>query len=600
VLPLRRVSIPTVAALGAAIAYAVSLWLVLLHHAEGGHEHNEPALLLHWLRDGTLALPGVVAAVWLGAALALGTVDRDERLPSAWRSALIAAGAAVAGAIVLAAGSPVHAWLFDVREANGLPAGLHLGRDALIALSAGLPVAAAVMLVAGALPRRPAATPRAPAVIGDGGLTRRGFVRYGAGGVATAGLVGTGLVRASRPARAEVVTDRLALFVNEGHVAMVDGTLVYMRGFGEAPAGDPAPSLTIAPRVFLADGRGPVESRLYPLEGDAEVPEEGTPADDGIDDSGPGLHFISRRRWASFFPRRTIVAESGSTIKLTITNRLKEPHTFTIDEAGVDVTIAAGETTDIDFAAPPPGTYVYHDRTDAPVNRVLGLHGVLVVVPAERPWTFDGTEGEFERQWLWVLADIDPEWGRLARLGAKIDPEKTPCVPRYFTLNDRSGVFSLAISPDEAENLRTHEDTKPSGHARTVDVRDFPHNEDVGVGTGQLIRLVNAGVAVHQPHFHGNHVWTIAIDNKTLTRTHVEIVDGHIALQHWEDVVEMDPLATKAVMLPLKPPPDALDVVRANQECDWVYPMHCHAEMSQTAGGGLYPGGQVSDWVLKP
>jgi hypothetical protein len=472
-----------------------------------------------------------------------------------------------------------------------------------VALAVGLPLAALVVVVdarlaswwAARATAAPATREPAPAP----GVTRRGFVA-GAGGLAVAGVTGATLTRTAVAQNGSAPVDRLVLYVNEGHVAMVDGTLVYMRGFGDAPAGDPAPSLTIAPRVFLADGRGPVESRLYPLEGDAEVPEEGTPADDGIDDSGPGLHFISRRRWASFFPRRTIVAESGSTIKLTITNRLKEPHTFTIDEAGVDVTIAAGETTDIDFAAPPPGTYVYHDRTDAPVNRVLGLHGVLVVVPAERPWTFDGTEGEFERQWLWVLADIDPEWGRLARLGAKIDPEKTPCVPRYFTLNDRSGVFSLAISPDEAENLRTHEDTKPSGHARTVDVRDFPHNEDVGVGTGQLIRLVNAGVAVHQPHFHGNHVWTIAIDNKTLTRTHVEIVDGHIALQHWEDVVEMDPLATKAVMLPLKPPPDALDVVRANQECDWVYPMHCHAEMSQTAGGGLYPGGQVSDWVLKP
>jgi hypothetical protein len=612
VLRLRSVPIPTVAALGAAMAYAVSFWLVLLHQAEGGHEHNEPALLVHWLRDGTLALPGVVAAVWLGAALALGLVDRGDRLPAAWRSALVAAGAAVGGAIVLAAGSPVHALLFDVREANGLPAGLHLGRDALIALSVGLPVAGAVMTLSAAIARRRAATalpavapapaaPQSRAMVAEpAGLTRRSFVRFGAGGVAAAGLAGTTLVRATRPARAEVVIDRLALFINEGHVAMVDGTLVYMRGFGEAATGDPNPSLTISPRVFLADGRGPVDSRLYPLEGDAEVPEEGTPRDDGIDDSGPGLHFISRRRWSSFFPRRTIVAESGSTIKLTITNRLKEPHTFTIAEAGVDVTVAAGETKDVDFAAPAPGTYVYHDKTDAPVNRVLGLHGVLVVVPADRPWTLDGTDGDFERQWVWLLADIDPEWGRLARLGAKIDPKKTPCVPRYFTLNDRSGVFSLAVSPDEAENLRTHEDTKPSGHARTVDVRDFLHDEDVGKGTGQLIRLVNAGVAVHQPHFHGNHVWTLAVNNKTLTRTHVEIVDGHIALQHWEDVVEMDPLTTKAVMLPLKPPPDALDVVRANQECDWVYPMHCHAEMSQTAGGGLYPGGQVSDWILKP
>jgi hypothetical protein len=616
VLRLSRIPIPTVAALGAAMAYAVSFWLVLLHHAEGGHERNEPALLVHWLRDGTLALPGVVAAVWLGAALALGLVDRGARLPAPWRSALVAAGAAVGGAIVLAAGSPLHAWFFDVHEANGLPAGLHLGRDALIALSVGLPVAGAVMALSGPFARRRSATalraaPPPPAVSPSlasvhaavaepAGLTRRNFVRYGAGGVATAGLLGTTLVRASHPARAQVVTDRLALFINEGHVAMVDGTLVYMRGFGESAAGDPSPSLTIGPRVFLADGRGPVESRLYPLEGDAEVPEEGSPADDGIDDSGPALHFISRRRWASFFPRRTIVAESGSTIKLTITNRLGQPHRFTLAEAGVDVALAPGETKDVDFAAPAPGTYLYHDSTDAPVNRVLGLYGALVVVPADRPWTLDGSDGEFERQWLWILADIDPEWGRLARLGAKIDPERTPCVPRYFTLNDRSGVFSMAVSPDEAENLRTHEDTKPSGHARTVDVRDIGHNEDAAVGTGQLIRMLNAGVAVHQPHFHGNHVWTLAINNKTLTRTHVEIIDGHVALQHWEDVVEMDPLASKAVMLPLKPPPDALEVVRANQECDWVYPMHCHAEMSQTAGGGLYPGGQVSDWILKP
>jgi hypothetical protein len=62
----------------------------------------------------------------------------------------------------------------------------------------------------------------------------------------------------------------------------------------------------------------------------------------------------------------------------------------------------------------------------------------------------------------------------------------------------------------------------------------------------------------------------------------------------------MDPLQTKAVMLPLKPPPNALDEVLRNQRCDWVFPMHCHAEMSQTAGGGLYPGGMVSDWKLKP
>jgi hypothetical protein len=179
----------------------------------------------------------------------------------------------------------------------------------------------------------------------------------------------------------------------------------------------------------------------------------------------------------------------------------------------------------------------------------------------------------------------------------RVNPLTTPAVPRYFTLNDRSGVFSVAHSTDVAENKRTKEDTKPCGHGRKVDVRRF---SDPQFGTGQVIRLVNTGLAVHQPHFHGNHVWTLAIDNRPQSRTTPTVVGGHLQFQHWEDVVGIDPLQVKAVMLPIKPPPDALDVVLAAQKCEFDYPMHCHAEMSQTAGGGLYPGGQLTDWIFKP
>jgi hypothetical protein len=602
-----RIRRSTAALLGVSLAFGGAFWLVLLHHAQGGHERNEPGLLLHGLRDGALALPSVLPAVWLGAMLALGAVDRQARLPRQWRAALIAAGAAASAAVVLAVGSPVHAWLFDVRGAGGLPAGLHLGRDTLLALAATLPIAGLVMAALSArwdAAHRPGvaqATAPAPAsAIPSARVTRRAFVA-GAGGLAATGVAGAALTRSSPSARAVVPSDRLQLYVNEGHVPMVDGTMVYMRGFGQATAADPRPSLTIAPQIFLRDGGGPIASRFYPLLGEDHVPHEGCPDPAAIDPSGIGLHVIRRRHWASFFPRRTIIAETGSTIRLRITNRLAGPHTFTIAGVVSETLGPAGSSTatkDVDFPAPPAGTYVYQDATDAPVNRVLGLHGVLVVVPHVNPWTFDGTEGEFERQWLWILHDIDPEWGRRARLGTRIDPVATPSVPRYFTINDRSGVFSLAGSPDEAENRRTHEDTKPCGHGRRVDVRSF---SDPSRGTGQLIRLVNTGIAVHQPHFHGNHVWTIAVDNTVFSRSTPGITaDGHIQLQHWEDVVEMDPLNTKAVLLPIKPPPNALDEVLRDQKCDYVFPMHCHAEMSQTAGGGLYPGGMVSDWILKP
>jgi hypothetical protein len=613
-----RIPAATIAALAAALSYGAGFWLVLLHHAEGGREHSEPGLVLHTLRDGTLALPGVLAAVWLGGSLAVGLVDREKRLPDAWRAALLAAGAAGAGAVVLAAGNPLHALLFSTTEAHSLSPAFHLGRDALFAFGVSLPVSGVVVAlsrlrfarrvrrhakpapVAAAPLMEPAAVAQMRAAPGPAGavLTRRGFV---AGGLASAGAAGVILAPRSHPARAQEVSDRLALYINDGHVPMVDGTMVYMRGYGGSAAGDPAPSLTIEPQLFLKGRVGPVSSRTYPLVDPSRIPHDGSPDAAAIDPRGPALHHIRRRHWASFFPRRVIVAETGSEIRLRITNRLPEPHTFTIDGV-VDATLGpAGSPTatkDIEFPAPAAGTYVYRDTANAPVNRVLGLFGVLVVVPADAPWTLDGSEGEFERQFVWIFHDIDPDWARRAQLGTPIDPARTLSVPRYFTINDRSGVFAAGVSPDEAENHRTHEDTKPSGHGRRVNVRDF---SDPDFGTGQLLRLVNTGIAIHQPHFHGNHVWTLAVDNEVLSRSSAKMSpDGHILMQLWEDVVELDPMQTKAVMLPVKPPSDALAVVLENQQCDYAYPMHCHAEMSQTAGGGLYPGGMVTDWTLKP
>ncbi|MEA2245280.1 MAG: hypothetical protein QOD24_4836, partial [Solirubrobacteraceae bacterium] len=160
-----------------------------------------------------------------------------------------------------------------------------------------------------------------------------------------------------------------------------------------------------------------------------------------------------------------------------------------------------------------------------------------------------------------------------------------------------SGVYSLAASPDPAINRRTLEDLLPGGHLRRIDVRDF---SDPHTGTGQLIRVANAGVAIHQPHWHGNHVWTIAVDNAVQPRGSITMSsDGHPRVQLWEDVVEIDPMSTKAVMLPVKRPPEVLQEVLDAQVCEYEYPMHCHAEMSQSAAGGLYPGGQVTGWRLR-
>jgi FtsP/CotA-like multicopper oxidase with cupredoxin domain len=350
--------------------------------------------------------------------------------------------------------------------------------------------------------------------------------------------------------------------------------------------------------VFLRDGTLQ-PSRFYPL--DAEAPPEGRPEPA----SGPdvrGDYRLRRAHWASYFPDRTLVAESGSRIRIRVHNRLSTPHAFAIAGVADTGAIAPNATVELELDAPAPGTYLYSDPTNGPVERLLGLFGALVVVPVDDPWRLDPGGTEFERQWLWLCQDVDPEWCRRAGAGETIDAERTPPVARYFMLNGRAGFQSLAATRDAESNRAAHEETLPVGYPRATDVRDFSKPDDAGsVTTGQLVRMVNAGVVVHQMHFHGNHVWTVRRNGndfpRDATRARVD-AEGHVVLQQWEDVVELDPLDRKEIVLPVRRPPETVDEVWAKRTEDWTYPMHCHAEPSQTAAGGLYPGGLVAHWVL--
>ncbi len=398
----------------------------------------------------------------------------------------------------------------------------------------------------------------------------------------------------------------LDLYINEGYTKMVDDSLVYQRGFGDRPTAlrDAKPSLRIAPKVFTRNG-AVVESRTYPL--NAASPPNGTPLPAGPDAANPGQFLIRRNHWASFFPQRTIIAETGSTVRIRVFNRLAGTHELTFAQAAhgrVDVTtgpIPPGGEGYLEFPAPYSGTYIYHDPTNAPVQRAMGLFGTLVVLDPEDAWSVAPGQAGFERQWLWVTHAIDTTWASIEAAGGTVDPEADPAVPRYFMLNDRSGYEALGHSPNRAINQAAHEESLVSGYPRQIDIRDF--GEDLVLGTiraGQMVRMVNPGIANHQIHFHGNHLWTVRRNNVEWPREFGHVDDeGHVVLQQWEDVVELPPMDRKDCMIPMKRPPDATDQVWYNRTEDWKYPMHCHAEMSQTAAGGMYPGGLVAHWELK-
>jgi hypothetical protein len=188
------------------------------------------------------------------------------------------------------------------------------------------------------------------------------------------------------------------------------------------------------------------------------------------------------------------------------------------------------------------------------------------------------TAPRFEQQFVWVMGEVDPVWGELQRTGQPIDP--TTFLPRYFTINGVSGEQSVSSQ-------------------RNLFKRTLVADADQGTGKGTLVRLANVGFCTHSPHFHGNHVYILTETHETPRICGVPAIatDGRV-LAVEKDVFGLEPLAIKDVLLPFHTPYDQFPVYDPANSPNYRYPMHCHAEMSQTAGGGQYPSGMYTEWEL--
>jgi FtsP/CotA-like multicopper oxidase with cupredoxin domain len=316
-----------------------------------------------------------------------------------------------------------------------------------------------------------------------------------------------------------------------------------------------------------------------------------------------------------------IRVKEGSTVEVTVHNKRKEAHGFEVTEiSGSQLTIAAGSSAKVSFPVPHAGTYIYHDGQAGPLFRILGLHGVLVVEPSDgrtpsgsqTPYSssdltpaiaalFDalGTDARFpgakwipapsnaefsNQEKIWVFADVDPKFNALLRPGSPISTSSPLVtnvvgnfVPRYFTINGRSG-FDASRGADII----------PSNFA----------------GEPTLIRNVNAGLCTHSPHIHGNDVFLLTTGQPDPTATdfgRVKVASNILAVDVWSTT----PLLREDVLLPFERPTDIpqgqferIVAGKAQEPLPLRYVMHCHTEMSQTAGGGNYPQGLVTHWEI--
>jgi hypothetical protein len=148
--------------LALALAYGGGLWLHLVHEAEGATEPGAPGGLVHWLRDSTLLVPFVLAAVWVTLLLARRWVRGGGR-----SSPVLPAGVAFVVSVAEGLASPLHTIAFGGHHHHDgveMPLGVHMAYDGVLALPANLLIAVAVLLVLrGAAhafgPRRPVVAP---------------------------------------------------------------------------------------------------------------------------------------------------------------------------------------------------------------------------------------------------------------------------------------------------------------------------------------------------------------------------------------------------------------------------------------------------------
>lgn len=323
-------------------------------------------------------------------------------------------------------------------------------------------------------------------------------------------------------------------------------------------------------------------------------------------------------RLGARIPGPTIFVTQGDTIHLRLRNRIPAggPHGFAIPGVVDSGPIANGEDREVIFTAPAAGTYLYLDPQNAPVNRVLGLYGALVVLPPpvghRTPYSaptpavtrlFDdlGTAAHFpghfwdrDRNAVWIFATVDPV--KHAAAAASAGPMSAAAfaagyLPQYFLVNGKSGFFAAQhgghLPPGGGDPGHGHGGGTSADAQATISISGH-------VGQPCLIRNLNAGMMIHSPHIHGNHVYL-------LTGKDGSVLDDLVMLDTWT----IAPLQREDVLLPYIKPPDIpgaswvrFEAGTSDELFPLLYPMHDHNEISNTAAGANYPFGMATHWQI--
>jgi hypothetical protein len=302
-------------------------------------------------------------------------------------------------------------------------------------------------------------------------------------------------------------------------------------------------------------------------------------------------------RFPTECPGPQIFAFEGDRITVNVTNALDGPHAFIIpgrrpgDTPMVDTgPIAPGATVSVTFEAKDPGTYLYHDNLNAPVNRVMGLHGAFVIMPqaaasghkltpyknptpavqqlfddfGSAPW-FPGLAWETgdaatstppTRQHIWLLHQASPVLFEEVGLFAQNNPGQDYPAAQFLDLFLNDPFVNSSNDPRVPPGtplVTPLPNRKPSYFTINGQSGHFSHNHGVitpnyRIGEPTLVRTINAGLMLHSMHMHANHNYVTAVNN--------EPQDSLL----WIDTFTAYPMEHYDYMIPYMRPPDIPNV----------------------------------------
>jgi len=282
-------------------------------------------------------------------------------------------------------------------------------------------------------------------------------------------------------------------------------------------------------------------------------------------------------------PGPHIFVTQGDTIDLSVHNLLDEPHAWSVPALGIttgpiapnvlwsgSITIPAGAA---------PGAYLYYDNLNAPVNRMMGLHGAIIVVPAEAATTpygnLDPTSGVQKlynafgttehfpglrwnqgdaltppyRRFIWVTHEASAKLFAEVGLFSRQNPGEVYPAQQFMDAFLRDPFQIQAYRSDNPNPDPLNGNRVPQYFMINGQSGHFAHNSPwitpMGrVGEPVIIHILNAGLWTHSMHLHANHFYVTSV-NGVVSENPI-----------WVDVFNVEPMDRIDYTIPFMRCPD--------------------------------------------